>query len=55
MKNEIIATAVLWVAALGVVAYLFKGNDNTAIVIIFLGILGFVNVILLQSLMKKSE
>ncbi len=57
MKNEIIGTAVLWVAALGVVAYLFKGDDKTAIAIILIGILGFVNVILVQTLIKgvKSE
>lgn len=43
MKKDTIITAVLWIAALGVVAYLFQGQGNTAIAIILIAILAAVD------------
>lgn len=55
MRQETIMSAVLWVVALGIVAYLFKGNENSTLAIILIGILGFIDVIGTDSLFKKNK
>jgi hypothetical protein len=55
VKNETIVSAVLWVAALGLIAYCFNGNDNITLAIICVASLGFIDVIITQGLLKKKE
>lgn len=55
MKNIVLASSILWIAALGVVSYLFRGNENTAIAVIIIAILGAVDIAATQTFFKEKK
>lgn len=55
MKQSVIVSAVLWVLALGTAAYLFRGNENLAMAVIILAILGFVDVVVTMNLFNRGQ
>lgn len=49
MKNKTsIQRAILWVAAIAAITYLFKGETNVGMAIIILGVLGFVDYVVIK-------